>query len=73
MKTKKKKPTIKEVALRVDLLEGGINQLVPRALAQAKLFNELVSFLNKENEFKEFLKERYIPEKMKDVQEQNTK
>ena len=81
MKTKRKKPTIKEVSTRVKDLEGGNNMLTARFVTQAKLFTELISFLDKkgvvkEDDFKEFLKERYIPNKIKEneaKQKQDTK
>tara|TARA_R100000655_G_scaffold97111_1_gene139889 strand:- start:385 stop:618 length:234 start_codon:yes stop_codon:yes gene_type:complete len=69
MKTKKKKPTIKEVAYNLDVSLGEINQLKIRTYTQAKLFSELITFLGKETEFKEHLKKTYIPEKMKNAEE----
>ena len=69
MKTKRKKPTIKEVALNLSVCEGALNQLKIRAFTQAKLFNELITFLGKEEDFKEHLKAVYIPEKMKKDQD----
>ena len=76
MKTKKKKPTIREVANDLDVSLGEINQLKLRAYTQAKLFGELITFLGKESEFKEHLKKTYIPnkeaEKTKDDKEQDT-
>ncbi len=76
MKTKKKKPTIREVANSLDVSLGEINQLKIRAFTQAKLFNELITFLGKESEFKEHLTKTFIPKESekatKDAKEQNT-
>ena len=65
MKTKKKKPTNKEMSTRIEYVEGKVNTQEMRAYTQAKLFTELISFLGKENEFKEHLKLKYIPENAK--------
>lgn len=72
MKTKRRKPTIKEVAYNLDISQGEINHLKIRTFTQAKLFNELISFLGKETEFKEHLKKTYIPEKKDAEQKQDT-